>query len=298
LELGIHVNIYDYSFTSRGRLSSILNVFFLNRLKLRKLEARYCPNKTVTKAIFFSSHFDVLTLSFYLRNATDFDFIFVDIFNILFPSYKDYKQLGFTKKFKEWYFEHIFSENLQFYFNNGKHIVGISTDNLAGTDNKYSWNLYNSLYLSNLYSPGLESNKKSLLLYDANINELGSEVALKGAELLFEALSLFERMGYVIYVKEHPRLGGSGIAHVIKSCHLISSFIPSEFIDRGAFYAEFAIASAALECANNDVNSIALIKMLEMKAGKSLKTQVSQMERFDNVTLVSSMEDLQLMLAN
>ncbi|HBY86117.1 MAG TPA: hypothetical protein DEO86_09600 [Colwellia sp.] len=292
LELGNHIKLYDYSLSSKGKLGAIFNYLFVNRLKLSQLERQYSADNSVKEVMFFSCYFDLLTLSFYLRNINKLNFTFVDIFKIKRISNVNITQLSFLKRLKQKYLILVFSKELQFSFENGNDIVGIDTGNFSDSYDKYFGNLNNSLYLSNLYAPNVAANKRSILLYDSDISELGHEVAVKGTELLIEVLGLFEKMGFDIYIKEHPRLGGSGIADIFKSAHLISSSIPSEFIDRTSFDFELAISSAALESSSSDVNAIALIRLLENIVSNNLGPQVKQMENIDNVIMIKELAEL------
>lgn len=115
--------------------------------------------------------------------------------------------------------------------------------------------------------------------------------------MLFEVLTSVEKKGFKIYIKEHPRLGGSGVAGAFKSAHLLSSSFPSEFIDRTAFDFEIAITSAALEASSCKVTAISLIRMLQRKTVADLGPQIKQMENINNVKLISYMEEFEKILS-
>jgi hypothetical protein len=292
-----NVTFYDFTVKSKGRLSTIFNNLCVNRLKLWQLEKQYCTNHHVKEVFFFSNYFDILTVSFYLRNLGKFNFIFLDIFKIRRKVITDIARLPLIKRLKLTFLMLMFVENLQFFYENGKDLVGISSDKLCDSLEAYRFELNNSLYTASLYRPNPLASYKNVLLYDTDYSSLGDDVAAEAFKLLIAVTDILEARGFDIFVKQHPRLGGSGIVNRCKEANVINTEIPSEFIDRSFFKFEIAIASAALKCSSVNVNAISLIKILDKETSTNLKPHIQQMENFENVTLVLNLEQFYAMLS-
>lgn len=279
------VQIFDYSApTPSSRLSSILQSVFVNRYRLFCLEKTFNSHCLPNRVYFFSRYFDVVGLTFYLRNRHIVDFQFIDIFGIDSPLERSGSHCNFSKFIYGKLVALLYSNELLFGVEN-RSMVGIEISDSESLRLSLSRKLDNKTFRSNLLYPAKD--KKSILLFDSDYSYLGCEEDC--AALLKEILSPLIARGYRVFIKEHPRLGGSDIANELVDAIVLDEKAPAELLDRSSFSLILAISTAALESYCDELVAFSLIGLLEKKVGQTFPVQVRQMSSLKGVRIVHDM---------